>query len=141
MTGEYDDILYLPRHVSTRRKPMPAQDRAAQFSPFAALTGYDAAIAETGRSTEARIRQEAFSLDILDRTQQLLSTASVQPEITVTHFIPDTRKDGGRYACTTGRLKRLDDYARVLILEDGSKISMDDILSITCTEFPAAEGI
>ena len=106
-------------------------DRAAQFSPFAALTGYDAAIKETGRLTDQRIELTEDSRAVLDRKQQLLvDNLANHPEVSVTYFVPDERKVGGAYVTVTGRVKKVDDYQRLLILTDGTKIPLDEILDM-----------
>ena len=131
MKNSYDDIINLPHHVSKTRPQMSMIDRAAQFSPFAALTGYDAAIQETGRLTDEKIELGEEAKAILDRKQHYLSDMiSIQPEITVTYFLPDERKSGGSYLSITGKLKRIDEYERMMILTDGKKIPLDDIMSI-----------
>ena len=128
---QYADIIDLPHHVSATRPRMSMIDRAAQFSPFAALTGYDAAIKETGRLTDERIDLSEESRAALDRKQQiLLDNLADHPEISVTYFVPDERKSGGAYVTVTGRVKKVDDYQRLLILTDGTKIPLDDILDI-----------
>ena len=133
---QYNDIIDLPHHVSATRPRMSMIDRAAQFSPFAALTGYDAAIKETGRLTDARIELSEESRAILDRKQQLLlSNLSNSPEISVTYFVPDERKAGGSYATVTGKVKRVDEYLRLLILFNGEKIYLDDILDLDGSVF------
>lgn len=129
----YEDILYMPHHVSTKHPPMPASDRAAQFSPFAALTGHDAAIQETGRLTDIQVEQSGELRALLDRKQQYLATLE-QPEVTVTYFLPDGRKDGGAYVAATGRLKRIDPVERVLILVGGQSIPLDDITDVNSPE-------
>lgn len=129
----YEDILYMPHHVSTKHPPMPASDRAAQFSPFAALTGHDAAIQETGRLTDIQVEQSEELRALLDRKQQYLATLE-QPEVTVTYFLPDGRKDGGAYVAATGRLKRIDPVERVLILVGGQSIPLDDITDVNSPE-------
>ena len=106
-------------------------DRAAQFSPFAALTGYDAAIKETGRLTDEKIELDEDTKTALDMKQAyLIEVIDEQPEISVTYFIPDARKSSGAYVTTTGNLKRFDEYERLLILTNGKKIPMDDIANI-----------
>lgn len=131
MNDRYDDIIHLPHHVSKTRPQMSMMDRAAQFSPFAALTGYDAAIKETGRLTDEKIELGEETKAVLDRKQRYLSDMiSVQPEITVTYFLPDERKSGGTYLSVTGKLKRIDEYERMMILTDGKKIPLDDIMNI-----------
>ena len=128
---QYDDIINLPHHVSATRPRMSMIDRAAQFSPFAALTGYDAAIKETGRLTDQRIELTEDSRAILDRKQQLLvDNLADHPEVSVTFFVPDERKAGGTYVTVTGRVKKVDDYQRLLILTDGTKIALDEILGM-----------
>ncbi len=136
MNDRYDDIIHLPHHVSKTRPQMSMMDRAAQFSPFAALTGYDAAIKETGRLTDEKIELGEETKAVLDRKQRYLSDViSVQPEITVTYFLPDERKSGGTYLSVTGKLKRIDEYERMMILTDGKKIPLDDIMDIESNLF------
>ena len=128
---QYDDIIDLPHHVSATRPRMSMIDRAAQFSPFAALTGYDAAIKETGRLTDQRIELTEDSRAVLDRKQQLLvDNLADHPEVSVTYFVPDKRKTGGAYVTVTGRVKKVDDYQRLLLLTDGTKIPLDEILDM-----------
>ena len=127
----YEDILNLPHHVSKTRPQMSMLDRAAQFSPFAALTGYDDAIKETGRLTDEKIEMDEDRKAALDMTQAyLIEMIDEQPEISITYFLPDAKKSGGAYVTVTGNLKRFDEYERLLILTDGKKIPMDDIADI-----------
>lgn len=131
MKFPYEDIISLSRPIS-RHPRMSMTDRAAQFSPFAALTGYDAAIAETGRVTDERIHLDESEKAVLDqKMQHLEKNLSTQPEIKVTYYIPDERKSGGRYVTATGRLKKIDLYERVLLLNE-QWIPMDDIVDIDC---------
>lgn len=131
MTGPYDDIIHLPHPTSTKHPRMPLSDRAAQFSPFAALTGHGAAIAETARLTDRRIELDEDTKAELDEKQKLLlALIAEQPEIAVTWFQPDEKKDGGQYVTTTERLKRIDETRRVLVMADQTAIPMDDILEI-----------
>ena len=135
MNDRYDDIIHLPHHVSKTRPQMSMMDRAAQFSPFAALTGYDAAIKETGRLTDEKIELGEETKAVLDRKQRYLSDMiSVQPEITVTYFLPDGRKAGGSYAVKTGALARIYGYERELKFCDGTRIRMDDVVDIHIPE-------
>lgn len=132
----YDDIIHLPHHVSKTRPQMSLKDRAAQFSPFAALSGYDAAILETGRLTEEKSELGEEARAILDRKQKYLAERiDTKPEITVTYFVPDEKKSGGAYSTVTGFLKRIDEYERVLMLTDGRKIQLDAIFGIESDEF------
>mgnify|MGYP000150911476 FL=1 len=127
----YEDIINLPHHVSKTRPQMSMLDRAAQFSPFAALTGYDAAIKETGRLTDEKIELDEDTKAALDMKQAyLIEMIDEQPEITIIYFLPDARKVGGAYVTVTGNLKRFDEYERLLILTNGKKIPMDDIADI-----------
>ena len=127
----YEDIINLPHHVSKTRPQMSMLDRAAQFSPFAALTGYDAAIKETGRLTDEKIEMDEDRKAALDMKQAyLIEMIDEQPEISITYFLPDTKKSGGAYVTVTGNLKRFDEYERLLILTNGKKIPMDDIADI-----------
>ena len=127
----YEDILNLPHHVSKTRPLMSMLDRAAQLSPFAALTGYDDAIKETGRLTDEKIEMDEDRKAALDMKQAyLIEMIDEQPEISITYFLPDAKKSGGAYVTVTGNLKRFDEYERLLILTDGKKIPMDDIADI-----------
>lgn len=136
-TEKYNDIIHLPHPVSARRPKMPISDRAAIFSPFAALTGHGAAIVEAARLTERRVELDEDSRTALDEKQRYLETIIVQqPEVTVTWFQPDMRKAGGSYVTATGRLKRTDNVRRVMLLTDGTSIPLDDIVDIESSSFP-----
>ena len=136
MTGPYDDILHLPHPTSKRHPRMPIADRAAQFSPFAALTGHKAAIEETARVTDRRIELDEDAKEQLDRTLQLLlERIDEQPEITVTWFSPDKKKAGGQYHTATGKLKSIDTQESRLILTDGTQIPLEDLLEIRSESF------
>ena len=131
MNNRYNEIINLPHHVSKTRPQMPMSDRAAQFAPFAALTGYDAAIKETGRLTDERIELDEEALTALDLKYQLLMEALDEaPKVTITYFQPDERKAGGAYVTATGAVIKVDDFERLITMQDGTKIPMDDILSI-----------
>ena len=131
MTGAYDDIINLPRHVSTKRPHMAAIDRAAQFSPFAALTGYDAAIKETARLTDERVELDEYMKDALrDRLQIIADRIKEQPEIAITYFQPDEKKNGGTYVTSISTTKKIDEYERVVVMADGTAIPIDEIINI-----------
>jgi len=137
---KYGDILNMPHHVSATRPQMPMSDRAAQFSPFAALTGYDAAIKETGRLTDTKIElddEELHSLNL--KFQFLVEHLKDEPEVAVTYFKADERKAGGAYLEATGIVKKLDDFERLITMQDGTKIPMDDILTIESDAFSSLE--
>ena len=131
MSGPYDDIINLPHPTSQRHPRMPIHDRAAIFSPFAALSGHGAAIAETARLTEQRIELDEDTRAELDRRQAiLLEHISERPEVTITWFRPDERKEGGAYVTTTGRLKKIDQVERILVLMDGTNIPLEDVAAL-----------
>lgn len=131
MTGPYDDMLNLPHPTSRRHSRMSRSDRAAQFAPFAALSGHGTAIAETARLTERRIELDEDVKAALDFKQQMLmDRIDEHPDVSVTWFQPDGKKDGGRYVTTTGRLKRIDEVERVLVMEDKTTVPLDDVISI-----------
>lgn len=131
MTGPYDDIIDRPRPVSKKHPPMPMSKRAAQFLPFAALTGFEGEIAEAARLTEAAPELGEDALAALDEQLALLrQRLPDQPEITLTRFIPDEKKAGGSYETVTGRVRRLDEAGRALILTDGVRIDLDSIVEL-----------
>ena len=131
MSERYEDIIHLPRHVSAKRLPMPLTDRAAQFSPFAALTSYEDTIRETGRLTDAAAELACDEQELLNRKlQELARLLPEGPEISVTHFVPDTRKSGGAYVETRGRLLKIDSHRQILVLEEGREISFGRICGI-----------
>lgn len=131
MSGRYDDILNHPYPLPSRRAKMSMTDRAAQFSPFAALTGYSSAIEETGRLTDREIELDENEKAMLDLQQQYLqANLSGQPEVSFTCFVPDARKEGGSYETVSGKLKKIDIYNRVYVLTDGRFVQMDRIVQI-----------
>lgn len=135
MTGPYDDILYLPHHVSPQRAHMPMSDRAAQFSPFAALTGYEAAIKETARLTDERRQLDENEKEILNgKLQAIAEHLKERPQITITYFKPDERKSGGAYVTVTGTVIKMNMYRRTVIMENGLEISVDDMFEIHLQE-------
>ena len=140
MNRKYNEIMGLPHHVSKTRPQMPMSNRAVQFAPFAALTGYDAAIKETGRLTDERIELDVEALSALDMKYQLLMDAfDDAPEVAITYFQPDERKAGGKYITATGAVKKVDDFERRITMQDGAKIPMDDVLSIEGELFSVLE--
>ena len=131
MNNRYDEIMGLPHHVSKTRPQMPMSDRAAQFAPFAALTGYDSAIKETGRLTDERIELDEEALTALDRKYQLLMDAlDDEPEVTIIYFQPDERKAGGQYVSATGTVKKVDTFGRRILLQDGTRIPLDSVYDL-----------
>ena len=136
----YDDIIDLPHHVSPTRPHMPLLDRAAQFAPFAALTGYDDAVEETARLTDTQGEPDETELERLNALLLTLQERQKErPEVEVLHFVPDARKSGGAWKTTRGRLKKIDELKGLLCLTDGTVIPFERIGEITaCSEPPAA---
>ena len=128
---KYDDIMDLPHHVSKTHPPMDMMERAAQFSPFAALTGYEAAAKETGRLTQPRIELDESEKELLDQQIQKLEAAFPKnPSAAFTYFIPDARKEGGTYRTVSGKIRKIDPYRRIIFLESGEQIPMEEIINI-----------
>lgn len=131
MTKTYDDIIHLPHHVSAIHPHMAAIDRAAQFSPFAALTGYDAAIKETARLTDKRMELDESMKDALSNNLQMIADRLKEhPEIAITYFQPDAKKNGGAYVTVINTVKKIDVYERIVVMTDGIVIPVDEIISI-----------
>ena len=129
--GKYDDIISLPHPVSKTHPPMPRAERAAQFSSFAALTGYEEIVAESARLTEARAELDRDALEALDGALRALAAEiETRPEAELRYFVPDEKKAGGRYETLRGRVKKIDEQASLLLLEDGTKIPLGEIASI-----------
>lgn len=127
----YDDIINLPHHTSSKRPRMSMIDRAAQFSPFAALTGYDAAVKETARLTDRRIELDEYSKAALDERLRLIQEHLKEyPVVMITYFLPDERKDGGAYLSVTGTIKKIDTYEQHLIMTEGQIIPINEISQI-----------
>lgn len=131
MTEDYSDIINLPHHVSRNHPRMTMMARAAQFAPFAALTGYDAVIDETARLTDKQVELEEYDNERLNRKLAELMEAADPQEITISYFKPDSRKSGGSYITLTGRVKKIDTYERVIYMDGGTKIPLGDIVDIT----------
>lgn len=140
MNGKYDEIMGLPHHVSKTRQQMPMSDRAAQFAPFAALTGHDSAIKETGRLTDERIELDEEALTALNmRYQLLMDVLDEEPEVEITYFKPDERKAGGSYVTATGAVIKVDDFERLITMQDGTKIPMGDVSAVDGELFSSLE--
>lgn len=138
MTGKYDDILRLPHHISASRKPMAMTARAAQFAPFAALSGYDAEVQEAGRLTDRPIEPDEYEKEALNARLQLLARHLREKwVVSLVFFQPDERKAGGAYVTRTGTVKKLYETERILILTDGTVIPLDDLIALEGEEFAA----
>ena len=134
--NKYDDIINLSHHTSPTRPRMPISDRAAQFAPFAALTGYDGVIAETVRQTDAEDGENDEGTALLDRKLRLLNDLSADnPYVEITYFVPDGKKAGGRYETAYGYIKSIDTNENCIVLTDKRKISFCRIRSLDSTAF------
>ena len=134
---KYDDIINLPHHVSTKHPQMSLTDRAAQFSPFAALTGHEAAIKETERLTDEWVELNEDRKELLDERLQMIRESlsggkggQNLPEIVFTYFQPDQKKRGGTYISVQGKVRKIDEYGHQVILEDGTALAIDHVVGI-----------
>ncbi len=131
MSGKYDDIIHMERPVSRHHVPMPLENRAAQFAPFAALTGYDDAVDEAARITGSRIELSEEMKGELDmKLFEIASHIAEHPEVSVTYFVPDLHKDGGEYVTVTGAVRKINLTERQIVLENIGAISIDDVLEL-----------
>ena len=131
MTNPYDDIIHLPHHVSKVHPHMPLRDRAAQFSPFAALVGYEEVVAESARRTTAKRELDESEKAELDRRLAVVAShLAEKPEIEVEYFVRDARKDGGEYVSKTGIASSILPVERKFVLADGTVIPIEDIAGI-----------
>lgn len=132
----YDDIINLPHHESTKHPRMSALNRAAQFSPFAALTGHEAAISETARLTNTKLELDEDRKEELDECLQMIREhISLEPEVAITYFVPDTQKEGGSYLQVIGVIKKLDDIDHKIVMKNGTMIPINDIFEIESSIF------
>lgn len=128
---KYDDIINLPHHQSAERVHMSLHDRAAQFAPFAALTGHEEAIEETARLTDEKIILDETAIEKINEKLYELSQKLVEKQtVSITYFKPDELKQGGAYLTDIGSIKKIDDIEKVVIMDSGMKIKMERILSI-----------
>lgn len=133
--SKYDDIINLPHHVSSKHPQMSLHDRAAQFSPFAALTGHSAAVEETARLTESEAMLDDSVVEALnEKLAYLKEHLTEEPVVSITYFEPDKMKDGGKYLTLTGKIKKIDDFAQAVTLEGGSVIGMRFVKDISIGE-------
>lgn len=138
----YDDMLDLPHHQSSTRPHMSISNRAAQFSPFAALTGYDDKVRETARLTDEKIELSDNEKERLDKKLRIIAEHLDQrPTVSITYFVPDERKNGGSYRTYTGIVKRIDKLEQKVVfyaengISDGNNIRIDAIVEIECEQF------
>ena len=129
--GKYDDIINLPNPTPTCRPRMSALDRAAQFAPFAALTGYEAVVAEAARLTDDRLElSEDMKIILNDKMQMIVDNLDKEPFVTVRYFVPDKRKAGGAYIEVSEIVKEIDEYERCIVMTDGIKIPIEQVRAI-----------
>ena len=129
--GKYDDIINLPNPTPTCRPRMSMLDRAAQFAPFAALTGYEAVVAEAARLTDDRLElSEDMKIILNDKMQMIVDNLDKEPFVTVRYFVPDKRKAGGAYVEVSGIVKEIDEYERCIVMTDGIKIPIEQVRAI-----------
>lgn len=137
---QYDDIINLPHHVSKKHPQMSLFNRAAQFSPFAALTGHEDAINETARLTDVFVELSDDKKEQLDEQLQLLKeNLNQKPECEIVYFQPDEKKDGGIYVTVHGRVKKIDEYAHQIIFTDGTVLPIEHIFSVRGELFQNAD--
>ena len=127
--NSYDDIINLPHPVSKNHPQMPFRDRAAQFAPFAALTGHDAAIKETARLTDERLELSEEVINIIR------NNIGIEQNVSITYFIPDAKKAGGSYVMCSGIVKKVDEYEHTIIMTDQTVIPIERISDIKCEEW------
>lgn len=127
----YAELLYLPHHTSSRHPPMPRENRAAQFAPFAALTGHVDAVAETARLTQPRAALDESMIAELDaRIGQLRAQIGTQPAAEITYFVPDHKKEGGAYVTVRGRVCKIRDFEKQIVLEDGTIVPVEQVMDL-----------
>ncbi|NLL42902.1 MAG: YolD-like family protein [Firmicutes bacterium] len=131
MTDAYKDIIDLPRPVRLNRPRMPQINRAAQFAPFAALVGHEAAVNETARLTERRIELDEYLKAALnDKLLAVAERIKEHPRVEITYFCPDPKKEGGAYVTITGSAKKIDQYERVVVFMDGTAVPISEIIRL-----------
>ncbi|WP_303838435.1 hypothetical protein [Ruminococcus flavefaciens] len=132
MSEQYDDIINMPHHVSQSRGQMSRHNRAAQFAPFAALTGYEDALDESARLTDSKAELCEDDAAELDKKIKLLGARiAAEPCCEVTYFVPDKHKSGGKYVIVSGNVRLIEEASRQLVFCSGLRIPLDDIIKIS----------
>lgn len=140
MAENYEDVINLPHHISKKHRPMPREARAAQFAPFAALTGYESDVNEAARYTGKRRELGEYETERLNRRiNEIRDGIHGNTEVIITYFKPDEKKAGGEYLNIGGRVRKIDDYGRTLTLTSGALIPLDDISEIVFKDGKASE--
>ena len=129
--GKYDDIINMPHHISKKHPRMSLENRSAQFASFAALTGYEDEVEETARITDKRIEiTDEIKSTINMRLQIIQEKINTKPKVTIKYFIPDNKKEGGSYKTVTSNVLKIDQYKKLVVLKDNTKIFISDIINI-----------
>ncbi len=132
----YDEIINLPRHVSEKHPPLGKESYAAQFSPFESLTGYEDVVEEAARATDNRVYlDEDEKIRLSEMLTEILKHSDDKPEVTITYFVADGKKDGGKFATVKGTIKKYREFENKIILDDGTVIATEDITDIKCDLF------
>lgn len=135
--GKYDNIINKPHHVSKNRPQMTLLDRAAQFAPFAALTGYDDMVKETARTVDQRRDLSDEQMEVLNlRIKYITDHLKDEPIVTITYFVPDSKKTGGKYCTKEGIIKKVEEYNKIFVFTDGTIVPLPDVWSIESEVFP-----
>lgn len=141
MNPKYSKLKNITRPQYPDLPPMSIEDRAAQFSPFAAVVGYDDAVEETARLTDSMIELSEDEVVLLNGAlAKLRESIAEKPQIRVTYFAPDDKKDGGEYVSKTGIVKRIDEYENVLIFTDGEKVAVSSIIKVEFVDAENSDG-
>lgn len=128
---KYDDIINLEHHISKKHKQMSLENRSAQFAPFAALVGYDDAVKETARITDSKIFIDDGIKEIINKTiQQIKNNLNNNIQIKVTYFVPDKLKSGGKYQTKIGIVAKINEYLKIIKLEEGTEIPIEEIIEL-----------
>ena len=130
MNEKYEKIVDLPHKQSSTRKHMSLYDRAAQFAPFAALTGYESSIKETSRLTTQRLELDDYEIERLNYKLQVRAEHLGEMKVAITYFIPDARKSGGKYVTKAGIVKNIEEYQKTVVMQDKTIIPMEEIVNI-----------
>ena len=129
--GKYDDIINMSHHISKKHPRMSLENRSAQFAPFAALTGYEDEVEETARITDKKIEiTDEIKSTINMRLQIIQEKINTKPKVTIKYFIPDNKKEGGSYKTVTSNVLKIDQYKKLVVLKDNTKIFISDIINI-----------
>ncbi|HHX59437.1 MAG TPA: YolD-like family protein [Epulopiscium sp.] len=136
MNNPYEDIINLPHHKSSKHPHMPRHSRAAQFSPFAALTGHGDAVREVARVTDKKVElDDDIKIDLNKRLHIIQEYIDKKPEVSIIYFQEDHLKEGGSYVIASGYVKKIDEYEGLVVMGDGRKVLISDMIEIDCALF------